>query len=333
MACLLAKIHQPEIDIRKPYTAIGDNDTFSGRSYDEQYITPFINKYNLPCNNTTAFLTPAFINRNLTLTKDIKLIGRPPQLYEFVLELLDAVYTNQVQANDMLLEIIRCLIILKNERQQRIDSLVKTLKTTADSIPLSSEDIVILLEQHLKLKGTSRLPVLIIAAAYKTAEKNLGERVLSLYSHNAADIQTGALGDVEITLINDDKIITCYEMKDKRVNNEDIDRAFQKILAMNTNIDNYIFITTEKIEPNTQEYARSFYNRTGGIEFIILDCIGFIRNFLHLFHRLRLNFLEIYQEQILKEPESSINQPIKEAFLAMRQAAEAEVEDKNMDTR
>lgn len=175
MACLLAKIHQPAIDIRKPYTAIGDHDVFSGRTYDEQYITPFINRYNLPCNNTTAFLTPALRNRNMTLTKDINLLGNPPQLYQFVLKLLDAIYTNKVLANDMLLEIIRCLIIIKNERQQRLDLLIKALKATVDSIPLSSEEIVNLLEQHLKLKGTSRLPVLMIAAAYQAAEKNLGE--------------------------------------------------------------------------------------------------------------------------------------------------------------
>jgi hypothetical protein len=327
MACLLAKIHQPAIDIRKPYTAIGDHDAFSGRTYDEQYITPFINRYNLPCNNTTAFLTPALRNRHLTLTQDINLLGNPPQLYQLVLELLDAIYTNKVPANEMLLEIIRCLIIIKNERQQRLDLLIKALKATADSIPLSSEEIVNLLEQHLKLKGTSRLPVLMIAAAYQAAEKNLRERVLSLHSHRAADMQTGALGDVEITLLNDNKIITCYEIKDKRVNNEDIDHALQKILTMNIKVDNYIFITTEKIEISTQEYARTFYNLTGGIEFVIFDCIGFVRHFLHLFHRLRLNILEIYQEKILQEPDSSINQPVKEAFLAMRQAAEACVED------
>jgi DNA adenine methylase len=63
MACLLAKAHRPEVDIRKPYTEIGDNDAFSGRTYDEQYITPFINQYELPCNPTTAFLTPALRNR------------------------------------------------------------------------------------------------------------------------------------------------------------------------------------------------------------------------------------------------------------------------------
>jgi hypothetical protein len=34
MACALAVIHQPNFDIRKPYTEIGDHDSFSGRTYD-----------------------------------------------------------------------------------------------------------------------------------------------------------------------------------------------------------------------------------------------------------------------------------------------------------
>ena len=39
LACSLAKIDKPEIDIRKPYTEIGEDDAFSGRTYDETYIT------------------------------------------------------------------------------------------------------------------------------------------------------------------------------------------------------------------------------------------------------------------------------------------------------
>ena len=42
LAALLAKIHRPEIDIRKPYTEIGGPDTYSGRTYDEKYISEFI---------------------------------------------------------------------------------------------------------------------------------------------------------------------------------------------------------------------------------------------------------------------------------------------------
>lgn len=164
--------------------------------------------------------------------------------------------------------------------------------------------------------------MLVVVAAYKVAEEHLGERVLPLHSHNAADEQTGALGDLEITVLGDDQVVTSYEMKLKRVTTEDIDRAIQKI-CHHGRIDNYIFVTTDVIEETVAEYAASIYDRTGGIEVVVLDCIGFLRHFLHLFHRLRMQFLETYQELVLAEPESAVHQPLKEAFLALRQAAES----------
>ena len=56
---------------------------------------------------------------------------------------------------------------------------------------------------------------------------------------------------------------------------------------------------------------------------MILDCVAFLRHFLHLFHRIRMDFLNRYQELVLNEPESGVNQALKEAFLALRKAAEA----------
>ncbi len=257
----------------------------------------------------------------------MNLVGKPPQLYQAVLSLLDDVHGGRVTADTLIAEIVRLLLIDRNERQQRIEALVATLNTTKDAVPLSSENIVNLIEKHMSLKGTSRLSVLVVAAAYQSAEEFLGERVLTLQAHNAADIQTGALGDVEITLIADDEVITSYEMKNKRVSREDIDRALQKLLLSDRRVNNYIFITTEPVDEEVQDYARSLYHETGGIEFVILDCIGFIRNFLHLFHRLRTRFLEAYQALILSEPQSAVSQPVKEAFLAMRQAAETGIEE------
>lgn len=55
MACLLAKIHNPENDPTKPYTEIGGDDCFSGRTYDERFLSRFIIDNDLPCNPTTAF--------------------------------------------------------------------------------------------------------------------------------------------------------------------------------------------------------------------------------------------------------------------------------------
>lgn len=207
-------------------------------------------------------------------------------------------------------------------------TLIAGLRTGAGVAPLSSEGIVALIEQHLRLRqantrGASRLPVLIVAAAYRAASAALGEWTLPLASHNAADEQTGSLGDIGITLIGDDRVVTSYEMKMRRVTHEDVNRALQKTAGNPYQIDNYIFITTDPIDQLVQEYAVSLYGKTD-VEFVILDCIAFLRHFLHLFHRLRGAYLAAYQELLLLEPESAVSQPLKEAFLAMRQAAESD---------
>ena len=328
MACLLAKVDKPEVDVRKPYTEIGTPDAFSGRGYDEQYITAFVIEHELPCNTTTAFLTPALRNRNMTLTPDLNLVGRPPRLYKSTLDLLTEVYEGNVSAEDLLTETIRCLIQLRDEQRLRMESLLAQLQLKDDSVPLSAEGIVTLIQQHLASPRSSRLPVLIVVAAYTAAAAHLGERVLPLQSHNAADKQTGSLGDVEITLLADDNVITSYEMKDKPVTQNDINNALAKVTnfyrQFARRIDNYIFITTDRIDLAVQEYAASLYEKTGGIEFVILDCIAFLRHFLHLFHRLRMHFLEAYQALVLAEQESAVSQPLKEAFLALRRAAESQ---------
>ncbi len=323
MACMLAKLDDPKIDPRKPYTKIGSKDCFSGRSYDEQFIGAFITKHNLPCNSTTAFLTPTFRNMDQTLTTKVVLVGRPMVMYQEALRLLDDVHAGRVMAQDVLDESNRLLLLDRDARKARLKTLLSGVGRVADALPLSSEDTVNLIEQHLHCKGSSRLLVLIVAAAYEAVKTRLGERVLNLTGHNAADEQTGAVGDVQITILGDDKIVTSYEMKNKAVQRGDIDRALQKIAAQGKHVQNYIFITTESVDDDIREYARSKYDETGGVEIAILDCIGFLRHFLHLFHRLRKDFLDQYQTLVLHEPDSAVSQSLKEAFLALRQAAES----------
>lgn len=323
LACLLAKVHNPNLDVRKPYTEIGDPDSYSGRTYDERYVASFVDQHELPCNSTTAFLTPALRNRNIILTPDVELVGRPPSLYQNLLQLLSDVHERVVSAEDLLAEVVRCLLLYRNERRQRLELLLREVETTEGTLPLSAEGIVVLIQQHLQSPRSSRLPVLVVAAAYQAAEDHLGEKVLPLEGHTAADEQTGALGDLEITLLDDDDVVTTYEMKTRRVTKHDINRALEKIRNSGRRVDNYIFITTDTIEEDVHDFAKSIYEKTGGIEVVILGCIGFLRHFLHLFYRLRLQFLDQYQGLLLAEPESAVRQELKEAFLALRQAAES----------
>ena len=321
LACSLAKSAHPEVDIRKPYTEIGGSDAFAGRSYDERYLQPFIIEHQLPCNPTTAFLTPAFRNRNITLTPDLNMVGRPPLVYKATLQLLSDVYEGKITAEDLLAETIRRLLIMRDEQLAIRNSLLADLRSSAGVLPLSSEDIITIIEQHLRSANASRLPVLVVAAAYEAAKDFLGERILPLEGHNAADKQTQSLGDVHITLIDDDEVVTVYEMKAKRVTRNDLDVALLKI-NQHKKIDNFIIITTEEIDDQVRNYASSLYTQTGGIEFVVLDCLGFIRHFLHLFHRIRLQYLEEYQRLLLDEPDSAVRQTLKDLFLMLRLTAE-----------
>jgi len=325
LSCSLAKIVNPSVDIRKPYTINDENtnqDSYSGRKYDEEYIGNFVSEKELPCNSTTAFLTPAFRTNAGAITVDNKPIGKPQKLYDNIVKILDSVYKGHITAEDLLKEIIRNLINKKKEKNDKLKQMLEELKKNNNYEIPSSEDIVNLLEQHLKCKNSSRLPVLIITAAYEAVENKIGEKALPLKHHNAADSQTGAIGDVEITLINDDNVVTCYEMKkDKYITKKDITNAIKKVAKSQYKIDNYIFITNVDVEKEIQDYAKSLYSKSG-VEFAILDCIGFVRHYLHFFHRHRAIFLDKYHELIFSEPDSSVSDDLKKAFIYLRKIAE-----------
>ncbi len=321
MACLVASLSNPSFDIRKPYTEIGGAGIYSGRHYDETYIAPFAFKHALPVNPTTSFLTPAFRTNKSVIEPGVQLVGRPKKLYDNVVDLIAAVHNSTVQADDLLAEIIRRLLIVRDERRHRAETLLASLKMSEADSSLPAESIITLIGQHLALPKSARLPTLIVAAAYQAAQAHLGETYLPLQGHNAADKQTGALGDIEIVLKDNGGVVTVYEMKAKRVTREDIEIALQKLAETKHDIDNYIFITTDRIADDVKDYAATIHSRIG-VEFVILDCIGFLRHFLHLFYRIRMHFLEAYQALILNEPDSAVNSLLKEAFLSLRLATE-----------
>ena len=321
MSGLVAKIERPAINLRKPTTALGGDDAYEGRGYDERIVEPYVLKYQLPCTVTTAFLTPSFRTINRPLAREMFSNSRPPEPYYQMMDVIEYVELYPEKAENVLLEIIRNLITIKEENRKKTQAQLDVIKAGSTETTLSSEDIVNLLVQHLHCKNSSRLPVLIVTAAYLSVSDLTKESARHLLSHQAADKQTGALGDVEITLDNDESTVTCYEMKTRPVLRTDIDKCVEKISCHGHHIDNYIFITTEPIVKEVSDYAKSLY-RNMGTEIVVLDCIGFLRHFLHFFHRRRMQFLDNYQELVLKEPSSSVSQALKEAFLALRIAAQ-----------
>ena len=319
ITALLAKIVDNSIDTRQPYPKLGEN-SFAGRNIDETIVQPFIHKYALPCNDTTAFLTPAFRTIETALTKSSFEKCRPAYVYYDMMDILDYVESHAKKSKNILTQLLRDLIDIKKRTDETLVQMISQLSTQKKH-ELSSEEITTLLIQHLQCKGSSRLPVLMFAAAYLSVQHLIQEKAKPLLAHNAADKQTGAIGDVEITLTNEDRTVTCYEMKKKQVTTDDIFVCIEKIGKLKSKPDNYIIITTEAITKEVKDLALSIYDKVG-VEIAVLDCIGFINHFLHFFHRYRTAFLNNYQKLVLEEPNSSVSQPLKEAFLSLRKVAE-----------
>lgn len=323
LSCTLAKVLHPEYNVCMPYTEIGMEGCFSGRVFDEKYITQFVTQHGLPCNSTTAYLTPALRNITQPLSSDVEIAGNNRNMYRKAIQVLENIEYGLVYADVVLKEIIQVLINIRDTKAKRMADLLEDLKNRDDSLLPSSEAIYNLIFQHLQCRRVSRLPVLIIAAIYNAIGNYIGESIRPLNAHNAADLQTHSLGDVEICLSEHNDIVTVYEMKEKQVSINDIDLAVQKILLYSNTVHNYIFITTEAVNQDVQEYAFQYYEKTGGTEIVVLDCLGFLRYFLHFFHRQRVVFLDEYQKCVLNEPDSAVSAELKEAFLVLRKVLES----------
>jgi len=61
-----------------------------------------------------------------------------------------------------------------------------------------------------------------------------------------------------------------FSLKSKSVSTVDVDAAVKKTASAEHKIDNYLFVTTGEIEGLVSEYARSFYEASGGVEIAIL---------------------------------------------------------------
>ena len=315
ISVLVAKSADPTVDIRKPFVDRSDPTSFSGRTVDENYLQSIILQQNLPLNRTTAYLTPAFRTPTTTfLNKDAVLKGKPQYLYTDLIGLLNQIVDTNIKANKVLVEFLKILLQKQAADDQRLQTLIEQSHVYEDLIPLSTEDIVAIIRQQLDLDNSSRLPVLIIASIYDTLAPFTTEKVLKLFAHNAADSQTGSIGDLQIAL--DDEIVTVYEMKDRLVTIEHLEEVVSKVVSAKVTVHNYLLITTKSIDPDIQYEARNWYGRLSGTEITVLDCLDFTRYFLHLFHRSRKEFLDNYLQRVLAEPASSVSVSLKQNLLS-----------------
>lgn len=277
-------------------------------------------KHQLPLNRTTAFLTPAFRTFNQPLLAETGLSGRPAWLYSNLVSLLQDIQNGERPPEDYLKEVLRLLILQRKSQQQAILERLRRI----ESVPreLNTQQIWEIISAHLKMPRSSRLPVLIIAAAYDTAQESLDKRYTRLLPHTAADKPADALGDLEIELSSQGHPYIVYEVKDKTITPGDIDSALQKLSERTELPAEYAFVSTKPIPPAVYDYIQSVNRQQRATELQAFDCLEFLKHFLHLFHEKRMQFFDRYRELVLNEPTSAVAQRLKERLLELIESAQ-----------
>lgn len=249
---LVYKVFEPSQDIRKHQESM--NGGYSGRSFDNKYVTPFM-KQKFP---HLAMAESAWLTRSLEQPHpyDFSYPGkiRNKNLKSAFLYTLDYVEKNGKLAYDILVALIGLLI----ESSANDSILFDTIEIPSG---LTIAKIIEAVNQHicyhygLGVVGTARIPVLAIYSVYKllmSDVKRYSDKTLApLGFHTSSDFRSKSLGDIDVN--NADG--TCFESieikHNKPISVDMIGVAYRKI--NNTNADRYYILTTSDPNFNNQD--------------------------------------------------------------------------------
>lgn len=196
LTSLCYKFLNPSQDIRNHQLSIPNG--YSGRTFDSNYITPFLKSQKFPAMAESGWLTRSLEQKT---PYDLGFSGAitPIRVKSAFLKLLDEVEKG-ADPEACTKVLIQGLIIKRNA--QTID----LAKPTA--LPIST--ILSILDQHFHgtyvADGASRLPVLAVYAAYQCLTRELkrfeGKELLPIANHTSSDVRSGRIGDVEISDAN-----------------------------------------------------------------------------------------------------------------------------------
>lgn len=233
------KALNPTQDVRNHQTSIANG--YSGRTFDSQYITPFMKDKRFPAMAESGWLTRSLEQK---VPYDFNYTGaiNPNELKVAFLSVLDELQ-NGVDATSYLDYLFQGLILKRNAQQ------IDLAKPTA----LTIHQILNLLELHFnaqyQAEGASRLPVLAIYAAYQALLPELKRfenmQLLPLESHTSSDTRSGRIGDIQI---NDGKRREFEAVEVKHgilVNLDMIKTAYKKFST--TPVDRYYILSTAGI--------------------------------------------------------------------------------------
>lgn len=254
LGCAVAKVIDPDIDIRSPYAQQG-NRAFSGRSLDEKVINPFLTDRQIPCSRGPYL---ASFRRSIRFVEETAAGLRDKEAYKSFLAYLEELeQADPDEARDLLRYLLYCFVEL---REQARVPLIKLQRISLDQYSK-------LINKLLSQPSGGLFPVLLVVALLKTvAEVYHLDWEVKWQGINVADRAQGAGGDV--TVVEGDQVRIAFEVTERQIDRTRVEATFQSKISP-LGIKDYLFVFTETEPiPEAQALAKQLFAQGHEVGFV-----------------------------------------------------------------
>lgn len=227
IGCCLARLLDPDIDIRRPYVNQGAQ-AYNGRTLDEAVVNPFLQDHEIP-SSRGPFLS--VFRRSVTFTPDTAAGLRDRAGFEAMLAFLDRLaMAGPDDAHACLRDLLLGFI------QLREASNITLLRPQR----LSLDQYRRLIAGLLAVPSGGRIPVLIAVAMFQALRQSFGlDWVIEWQGINVADRASDVAGD--ITILSHDILLLAVEVTERPIDRARLEATFRsKILPRH--VADYMFL-------------------------------------------------------------------------------------------
>jgi hypothetical protein len=255
VGCILVRILDPQIDIRKPYVNQGD-DAFNGRTLDEKVINPFFQEKEIPCSKGPYL---SALRRSISFIPETEKGIRDKDAYGAMLAFIGELEgADQEQARAYLFFLMSSFVELRDKSTIALSRINR----------LSTNQYSRLFEGLLATMSGGRFPVVLVVAALEALKSAYGLAwEINYQGINVADAASGAGGDV--TVIRKGEIVLSIEITERVVDADRVRATFRTKISPNA-LEDYIFMTGVAPTAAARAAAAAYFAQGHEINFVPL---------------------------------------------------------------
>lgn len=256
LGCIIAKLVDPEVDIRKPYSA-QSNRAFSGRTLDEKVVNPFLKREHIPSSRGPYL---SVFRRNIIFDNSVRGGLRDPAVFDAFSKMLSFVEgaTDTAEIEALALSILAQFKLLREATNIPLQSLDR----------LSLESAQRLIARLCKIKSGGRFPLLIAASVFHALIQAFRlDWTIQVQDINESDRASGAAGDISI--FEGAKLVIAIEVTERSFERSRLEATFREKISV-LGIKNYLILTnTSEIDDSVSSLCRAYFSH--GFDIALAD--------------------------------------------------------------